>query len=151
MTVINYEYLKKHNSCNDAIVWLRTQPDIESAWANCERSDWLFWLLEKLNALTEHDHLAISIAMMDTPLHDGRIVEDLLSDERGIAFMALKRQRMNGEIIDSGIWNAAAVYAAAAVAAAAAAAAAADTAKKWQVNKIRELISIERILEKAQS
>jgi len=31
--------------CEDAEEWLETQPDIQTAWATCERGDWLWWAL----------------------------------------------------------------------------------------------------------
>jgi hypothetical protein len=36
--------------CAEAVVWCRTQPDAETAWAACERPDWLFWLLGRTGA-----------------------------------------------------------------------------------------------------
>lgn len=30
--------------CDKAVAWAKTQPTYETAWANCERGDWMLWL-----------------------------------------------------------------------------------------------------------
>ena len=42
------EFLKKSEACAPALKWLETQLDAQTAWVNCERGDWLLWLLAKL-------------------------------------------------------------------------------------------------------
>jgi hypothetical protein len=42
------EFLKKSEACAPALKWLETQPDVQTAWTNCERGGWLLWLLIKL-------------------------------------------------------------------------------------------------------
>lgn len=41
------DYLDVFNDapCHDAVVWLETQPDLVTAWQNCERGDWMWWAL----------------------------------------------------------------------------------------------------------
>ncbi len=39
------EILLSLGACDSSIDWLKTQPDFDTAWANCHRSDWMFWLL----------------------------------------------------------------------------------------------------------
>ena len=38
-------------ACPDAVEWLRTaaHPDLASAWAACQRGDWLLWLAARLS------------------------------------------------------------------------------------------------------
>ena len=43
------EKLQELNACNEAIVWAETQPNWETLWNNCERGDWMLWLLGKLS------------------------------------------------------------------------------------------------------
>jgi hypothetical protein len=38
------ESLVAMGACAEAVVWARTQPDLPTAWAACERGDWLLWL-----------------------------------------------------------------------------------------------------------
>lgn len=42
-------------ACADALVWTRTQPDAATAWATCERGDWMLWLLGRLSGEPESD------------------------------------------------------------------------------------------------
>ena len=35
------------NACVDAVRWAETQPDYATAWAQCERGDWMLWLAGK--------------------------------------------------------------------------------------------------------
>src|SRR6266850_1365035 len=32
------------DACSDAVKFAETQPDINTAWKNCERADWMLWL-----------------------------------------------------------------------------------------------------------
>ena len=38
--------LVRLNACEEAVEWCQTQPDLATAWATCERADWMLWLLE---------------------------------------------------------------------------------------------------------
>jgi hypothetical protein len=94
----------------------------------------MLWLLEESGLLTEMQSLEFQLLMLETPLGDGRIALDLITDERSLAFIDLKRQRLAGVEIDPEAWAAAAdaadvaAYAAAGAAAYAAAGAAAGAA-----------------------
>jgi hypothetical protein len=33
------------DACSEAIEWAETQPDLATAWAVCERGDWMLWLI----------------------------------------------------------------------------------------------------------
>ena len=41
---IPLEWLAKNRACRDALEWLRTQPDMQMAWAHGVRSDWMLGL-----------------------------------------------------------------------------------------------------------
>ena len=36
-------------ACEGAVDWCRTQPDPDTAWAACERADWMLWLAGRLS------------------------------------------------------------------------------------------------------
>ena len=36
------------NPCSDAMAWLKTQPNAKTAWATCQRGDWMLWLAGRL-------------------------------------------------------------------------------------------------------
>ena len=42
---MNTDKLAALNACPDAVEWAKTQPSMKAAWANCERGDWMLWLL----------------------------------------------------------------------------------------------------------
>ena len=42
-----YKKVFTERPCQDAIDWLETQPNLVTAWDNCERGDWLWWALRK--------------------------------------------------------------------------------------------------------
>ena len=39
--------LRRLDACAAARTWAETQPDLQTAWTNCQRSDWMMWLLER--------------------------------------------------------------------------------------------------------
>jgi len=41
--------LRKLGACDEARTWAATQPDLEAAWTNCERGDWMLWLAGNLS------------------------------------------------------------------------------------------------------
>ena len=41
------EDVEKLNACSECLAWLKTQPNIETAWRTCERGDWMIGLLRK--------------------------------------------------------------------------------------------------------
>jgi hypothetical protein len=75
------ELLKRFNACAEAVVYANKYPDLESAWNACPRSDWMLFLLNKLGY---QDNRVLRLyacwCVRNTPLADGRVVWDLLSD-----------------------------------------------------------------------
>ena len=45
MTLV--DNLKKLGACSEAVEWAATQKSMKDAWANCERGDWMLWLLAR--------------------------------------------------------------------------------------------------------
>jgi len=41
--------LEKLQACSAAIEWAKTQPDLKTAWQNCERGDWMIWLVFRVS------------------------------------------------------------------------------------------------------
>ena len=44
MTVEHWSESLPGSACSAAVVWARTQPDAATAWAVCERGDWMLWI-----------------------------------------------------------------------------------------------------------
>ena len=100
--------------CVEAVEWLEGYTDANIAWQECPRSDWFIWVLQRTNQLTPMLNLAIQLMVLDTPLGDGRKVLDLITDERSLAFIELKKRRLAGEKVSETVWWDAADAAAAA-------------------------------------
>jgi hypothetical protein len=43
------QMLTRLRACKEAKKWAKTQPNLQTAWYNCERPDWMLWLLVKLH------------------------------------------------------------------------------------------------------
>ena len=39
--------LSRQNACAEARTWAKTQPDLQTVWTACKRSDWMIWLLAR--------------------------------------------------------------------------------------------------------
>ena len=130
--------LSRLEACNEAKTWASTQPDLETAWATCERPDWMLWLLHNLGHQDPKNYRLFACwCARSTPLQDGRTTWGLLTDARSKRAVEVAERFAVGEVAEdervkarAGAAYAAAAYAAAAAADAAAyaAAAAADAA-----------------------
>lgn len=128
--ILTIDYiLNELEPCEDAIPYLKSQADLQTAWDNCKRGDWMIWLLDKTRLMTEMLDLRIQLMVLEMPLEDDRKVIDLITDKRSLAFIDLKRRKLAGEIIDNNIWDAAE----AAAWEVAGATRAADWAADWEV------------------
>lgn len=76
------EFIKKHRPCSDGWTWAwaRGTKSMQEVWNTCRRPDWMCWLLDRC----EFDHLDLRLAACyiatETPLADGRVTGDLLTD-----------------------------------------------------------------------
>ena len=44
---MNVQKLIDLNACSEAVEWVKTQKNAEQAWNNCDRGDWMLWLIGK--------------------------------------------------------------------------------------------------------
>ena len=127
-------YLKSIHACGEAVAYAKQHPDMESAWLNCQRPDWMLWLLDKAGYKDDTQmRLYACWCARHTPLGDGRTTWDLLTDPRSRAVIEVAERFALGQATKDELTAAyaaarAAYAASAAYAAAAAAAAAADAA-----------------------
>jgi hypothetical protein len=78
-----HEWLEAQGACTEARLWSRERVTIERCWSECQRSDWMLWLLERLGVLDDtRARLFACWCVRNTPLADGRTTWDLLTDER---------------------------------------------------------------------
>lgn len=45
MSLSHWSVALPKSACSEAVEWATTQPDYETAWAKCERADWMLWLI----------------------------------------------------------------------------------------------------------
>lgn len=155
------EVLKSIGACKPARKWVGRK-SIKTAWAKCERGDWLAWVCGKMLDRRELVGL-LGELVSGTPRRDGRTVRDLLTDPRSIAALDACAAYARGDLTaaelhatadaayaaatataDAYAAAAAAAYAATA-AAFAAAAAATPCAETWQSDFIRARVSWARV------
>ena len=48
--------------CPEASAWLDSQPDIQTAWDNCQRGDWLWWALRHLPGALPNKEISVAFA-----------------------------------------------------------------------------------------
>ena len=127
-------YLKSIHACGEAVAYAKQHPDMESAWLNCQRPDWMLWLLDKAGYKDDTQmRLYACWCARHTPLGDGRTTWDLLTDPRSRAVIEVAERFALGQATKDELtaayaaaraaYAASAAYAAAHVAHAAAAAA----------------------------
>ena len=46
-------------ACEEARVWAATQPDLQTAWSNCQRGDWMLWLVARTTVSTDDPRLRL--------------------------------------------------------------------------------------------
>jgi len=121
--------LSRLEACNEAKTWASTQPDLETAWATCERPDWMLWLLHNLGHQDPKNYRLFACwCARSTPLQDGRTTWGLLTDARSKRAVEVAERFAVGEVAEDERVKARAGAAYAYAAAAYAAAAAADAA-----------------------
>ena len=122
------QFCAKTYACDDGRAFALTQPTMADVWDKCPRTDWLLWILHKLNRQPDARTLRLFAVWCarNTPLSDGRKVGDLLADPRSLAALEVAERYANGNATDDEL--AAARYAAWAAARDATRAAALDAA-----------------------
>lgn len=56
------EKLKALHACDEAVEWISYRRSPETAWKNCNRGDWMLWLLGKLGKRVPKEKLATTTA-----------------------------------------------------------------------------------------
>ena len=124
-----YEFIERYRPCDSACAWLRTLPTgstMRDAWLACQDPAWMAWCVGKVG--TKRDRVVAGVALVRrTPVGDGRVVFDLLTDPRSRDAILTAERWVAGEATDEDL----AADAEAAAAGAAARAAAARAAAAW--------------------
>ena len=110
------DYLKEIRACKDARDW-NGDRDLKTCWQDCERGDWMLWLMKKANMC---DLRTLTLAKAKC----AELAKPYMKDERSLAALQAAFDFADGLITEQQLAYAAAdAYAAAAYAAAYAAAA----------------------------
>ena len=90
--------LKSLQACGEARTWAATQPDLETCWRTCNRTEWMIWLLHELGHQDDKAYrLYTCWCVRNTPLADGRTTWDLLTDDRSKAAVEVAEKFAIGE------------------------------------------------------
>lgn len=80
---------------------------LQAAYDVCPDGSWMLWLLGELG-MSEIQNLQFQLFMLEIPIGDGQVIGDLITDERPLHFIDLKRRRIGGETISELEWETAA-------------------------------------------
>jgi hypothetical protein len=160
-------WLRRHGACKAALDWLGDR-DPATAWEECESPEWMIWACDHAGIPDSTMRLLACRLVRETQMGDGRMVWDLLTDERSRTAVEVAERYARGEAtndeLTAAAWAAERAWASAAARAAAfaawataawaaaraseaarAAAAWASAANAAQCRIIREMISVRDI------
>lgn len=69
MTEKDLELITQHHPCAEALAWYKTQKNAKEAWLNCERGDWMLWILRCMQKLDKVSSVRVAIACAQRILH----------------------------------------------------------------------------------
>jgi hypothetical protein len=122
------DFLKKHSACADGAKWaLSISGDMVDVWETLikeEKHDWLLWTATRPGVFSDSVLRKLACRFVrETPLTGGRVVWDLLTDERSCRAVEVAEAYIDGKATDEELDSAYATGATQAVAYAARAAA----------------------------
>ena len=90
------------DACDDGLEFALTQQTMAEVWDKCPRSDWLLWILNKLDRQADDRTLRLFAVWCarNTPMSDGRKVGDLLTDPRSLAALEVAERYAHGNATD---------------------------------------------------
>jgi hypothetical protein len=117
--------LKELDACDEAIEWAKDYDNLQQAWDNCQRGDWMIWLINKMEWSNDKDLRLMAVAF-------ARQVQHLMNDQRSINALDVAERYANGEANIEELTEARAAARAAKAAASAAASAAGAAWAAWE-------------------
>ena len=82
--------LKELDACDHAIEWAKDYDTLQEAWDNCQRGDWMLWLINKMQWSNVKDISLMAVAF-------ARQVQHLMKDQRSINALDVAERYANGE------------------------------------------------------
>jgi hypothetical protein len=94
--------LKAKGACADGIEWAKQHRTASAAWEACDKPDWMLWAIDATGladskAMQKKLRLFACWCARNTPLADGRVTWDLLTDERSRKAVEVAERFANGE------------------------------------------------------
>jgi hypothetical protein len=106
------QFCEATDACKEVRDWAITQPTIADVWDNCPRGDWLVWIARRLNAADDRTLRLFAVwCARSTPLGDGRVTGDLLTDPRSRAALEVAERYAHGQATKEELAAAYATYA----------------------------------------
>jgi hypothetical protein len=100
LTLTPEQFCAATQACAEGRKWAITQPTMADVWDHCPRGDWLLWLAKQVNAGDAGDDRTLRLFAVwcarSTPLGNGRVTGDLLTDPRSLAALEVAERYAHG-------------------------------------------------------
>lgn len=109
------EFCKTTAPCAEGRDFALRHATMAEVWDACPRADWMMWIADKLGQRPDDRTLRLFAVwcVRHTPLGDGRVTGDLLTDPRSLAALKVAERHAHGQATDAELSAAyAAAYAA---------------------------------------
>ena len=86
------------DACSTGRVWaLQNCTTLREVWEKCERSDWMLWVMCRLGVYDQSiSHFLVKV-LREQPIHEGKTLFDLLTDERSRKCVDVLEQFLDGK------------------------------------------------------
>lgn len=102
LTMSPADFCSATKACDEGRNWALTQPTMVEVWDNCQRPDWLLWILDAIDQRPDDRTLRLFAVWCarGTPLPDGRKTGDLLTDPRSLAALDVAERYADNNATD---------------------------------------------------
>ncbi len=102
LTMSPADFCAATKACREGREWAMTQPTMADVWDNCQRPDWLLWILDAIDQRFDDRPLRLFAiwCARNAPLVDGRKTGDLLTDPRSLAALEVAERYADNNATD---------------------------------------------------
>lgn len=103
LTATPAKFCSATNACEEGRRFALGYPTMAEVWDNCPRPDWLLWVARKIDRVPDDKTLRLFAVWCarHTPLGDGRVTGDLLTDPRSLAALEVAERHANRQASDA--------------------------------------------------
>ena len=96
------DFCTRTKACVEGRNWAVTQPTMADVWENCPSAEWLLWITDAIDQRPDDRTLRLFAVWCarNTPLADGRVTGDLLTDPRSLAALDVAERYAAGKATD---------------------------------------------------